>query len=471
MVGVAVLAVALAGALVPSAAQASTTIQVGPGRAYTTVKAAAAAAASGSVIEIDAGTYRGAEALLRLNGNKTLTIRGVGKVVLDAAGAAEDGKGIFVVDNGTVTIENITFTNARVPDHNGAGIRLGDGHLTVRGCAFFNNEMGLLTDNLASTTVELYDNEFAYSTATSAEGFTHNVYIGRNGLLVAEGNYSHHADGGHLFKSRAGVNIIRYNRFTDDNDPATFRASYELDLPDGGQALVVGNIFGQSADGDNATVVSFARENTDVWPANELYVAHNTFLSDRPGISPLLGSDPSAKIVWQNNQAQSTLELNPQSTIVAQGGNATFTAGQLDAVSFLPDASLHAAQSGTTVAPALLPAALTSRGGSMTPTQQYQHPASTSDIGPPVLPGAVQVPGSTPPSPQPSPTITVESPTPTTTDGVVTSAPTPGFPVVVFAVVAAVVLVALVAGGALVVTRRKLSHQPTVASPQQTSHH
>jgi hypothetical protein len=349
----------------------------------------------------------------------------------------------------------------------------------VKNCKFFHNEMGLLTDNRASTTVELYNNEFAYSTATSNRGYTHNVYIGRNGLLIAEGNYSHHADGGHLFKSRAAVNIIRYNRFTDENDPATSRASYELDLPDGGQALVVGNVFGQSAYGDNTTLVSFARENAGVWPSNELYAAHNTFLNDRSSTSPLLGADPSAKIVWQNNLLQSNLSFSPSGTIVAQGGNATFTAGQLDGA-FLPDAVSQAALSGSTVAPSdsLLPAALTSRGGSMTPTQQYQHPASTSGIVTLILPGAVQIAGSaSPPVPQPAPSPTVTStpgkqdvpvPGDVTSPPAPTSAPTPtlaagggltgglastGSSATVAALVA---LVVLLAGGALVVSRRIL---------------
>ena len=50
-----------------------------------------------------------------------------------------------MVRGGAITIENIEFTGARVPDKNGAGIRFEQGQLEVRDCIFENNQNGILT--------------------------------------------------------------------------------------------------------------------------------------------------------------------------------------------------------------------------------------------------------------------------------------------------------------------------------------
>jgi hypothetical protein len=377
-------------AAIPTTASASAVYQVGPARVYKTIAAAAAVAPSGSVIEIDAGTYAGNDALLYLSEseNKTLTIRGVGEVILSAAGKSTGGKGIFVVDGGEVTIENITFRDATVPDGNGAGIRLGDGRLVVRNSIFLYNENGILAGNLSTTTVELYHNEFGYSTSTTTPGYTHNIYIGRVGSLIAEGNYFHDAGAGHLFKSRAAVNIIRYNRFSEENEGGNWHASYELDLPNGGQALVVGNTFGKVTRDQNSNIMTFGSEGLS--GNDHLYMAYNTFLS---GITPsqLLVLASGATVVWQNNLWQDHLTL--ADTLIAQGvhGNAAFSAGQLEP-NLLPNPALQASLANTVVplSDAVLPVEITALGGSLTPTRQYKHPMTTEAIGAPVLPGAMQ---------------------------------------------------------------------------------
>ncbi len=63
---------------------------------------------------------------------------------------AAEGKGIFVIKGGNVTIENLGFFGARVRDRNGAGIRLERGRLKVVRCVFEGNENGILTSNNSS---------------------------------------------------------------------------------------------------------------------------------------------------------------------------------------------------------------------------------------------------------------------------------------------------------------------------------
>jgi hypothetical protein len=60
--------------------------------------------------------------------------------------------------------------------------------------------------------------------------------------------YSHHANVGHLLKSRALINYILYNRLSDE---LTGTSSYELDLPSGGTSYVIGNVIEQGPNSQN----------------------------------------------------------------------------------------------------------------------------------------------------------------------------------------------------------------------------
>ena len=54
------------------------------------------------------------------------------------------GKAIWVIAGDDVVVDNVTFSGARVPDENGAGIRAEGRNLTVRNSRFYDNENGLL---------------------------------------------------------------------------------------------------------------------------------------------------------------------------------------------------------------------------------------------------------------------------------------------------------------------------------------
>lgn len=249
-------------------------IRVGPGRAITRIGVAAQMAKDGSVIEIDAGDYIADVATWD---RASLTIRGLGdRVRLIAAGASAGEKAIWVVRRGRVVIENIEFVGARVPDRNGAGIRLEAGQLLVRNCSFIDNESGILTADDPGATLDVESSTFSYT--GYGDGLSHAVYIGAIARFRLSGSYVHHANVGHLVKSRARVNRIEYNRLTDESGG---RASYELDLPNGGLADVVGNIIQQSASTRNSVIVSFGEEGYH-WPQNELRFVHNTVVNDHP---------------------------------------------------------------------------------------------------------------------------------------------------------------------------------------------
>ena len=137
-------------------------------------------------------------------------------------------------------------------------------------CAFIGNEMGLLTNNDVSTTLDVVGSEFAYNFRYGTHN--HNLYVGAIAKLTLTDSYLHHARTGHLLKSRAAVSELRYNRITDE---AGGHASYEVEFPNGGEALLLGNLNAQSAGTENDSIISFGAEGYR-WPRNALHLSSNT---------------------------------------------------------------------------------------------------------------------------------------------------------------------------------------------------
>ena len=91
-------------------------LTVGLGQEFATLSAAIAASQDGDVIQVQAGTYTDDFAVI----NTKITIEGVGGMVhLVAATSPPNGKAILVT-NTDVTLSNLEFSGAQVPDGNGA---------------------------------------------------------------------------------------------------------------------------------------------------------------------------------------------------------------------------------------------------------------------------------------------------------------------------------------------------------------
>ena len=285
--------------LVAPAAYAGT-LQVGPDKQYTTIAAAATAAADGDVIELDAVTFHEAVTWSRDN----LTIRGVGgRAVIDMTGRAiSNAKGIFVTSGANITIENIEFVGAAVPDLNGAGIRWqGAGSLTVRNCVFRSNEDGILGGNFADNTAVIEFNEFV-DNGRGDLGYTHAVYFSTVESVTFRGNWSHAmygggADIGHLFKSRARRNFVLYNRLTSEDT----LSSYEVNIPQGGEAYVIGNLIQQRV-GSQRTMISFGDGDGTQYTGSKLHVVNNTFVNENSGSATFIRTTQAdAQLVVANN--------------------------------------------------------------------------------------------------------------------------------------------------------------------------
>jgi hypothetical protein len=248
-------------------------IVVGPGGQPLGLRDAVQRARDGDTIELLPGEYRGEVVVIE---QKRLTLRGLGKrPVLLADGKIAEGKAILVVRDGEVTVDNIEFRGARAPDANGAGIRFEKGRLKVLRSAFFDNENAILTANFEDAELEIVDSEFGNAPRVVG-GLHHLLYAGRIAKLTVTGSRFHTGFEGHLIKSRARETRLAYNLI---NDGPQGRASYEVDLPNGGLATLIGNIIGQSPGTENPVVVSYGAEGRG-WDRNVLLMSHNTLLND-----------------------------------------------------------------------------------------------------------------------------------------------------------------------------------------------
>lgn len=233
-------------------AAASSTISVAPGQS---LAQAVQRAADGDIIELLPGEHRGQVAVLA---QRRLTLRGAPgdkRPVLLAEGQSAEGKAILVVRGGSVQIENLEFRGARVQHLNGAGIRFERGQLWVRNCAFFDNQNGILAGNVDDAELTVEDSVFGQAALNTP--LPHLIYVGRIARFVLQGSHLSGGLNGHLVKSRARVNEVRYNHLVDG---AEGRASYELEFPNGGSATVVGNVIAQSEFSSNPAIVSFGAE-------------------------------------------------------------------------------------------------------------------------------------------------------------------------------------------------------------------
>jgi len=265
--------IAVAACVLSFGAARSATWLVGPNGLPHSFAQAIANAKDGDQIDVLPGTYKGDVAVIT---QRRLSIRGVDRrPIFEADGKSAEGKAIWVVRNGDIEIENIEFRGARVADNNGAGIRFEKGRLLIRKCRFIDNQNGLLTANFDDAELHIEDSEFAQ--APHAKGtLPHLLYVGRIGQFSVTGSRFHQGFEGHLIKSRARVSRIAYNLIVDGRGGG---ASYEIDLPVGGDAVIIGNIIGQSADTQNPVVVAYGAEGK-AWEKNHLLLSHNTLISE-----------------------------------------------------------------------------------------------------------------------------------------------------------------------------------------------
>jgi len=254
----------------------------------------ALASHDGDTLQVQAGAYINDFATVTTK----ITIEGVGGMVrLIATQAPLDGKAILTT-NTDVTLDHLEFSGAQVADGNGAGVRYQGGSLVITNSYFHDNQDGILGGPATAGTgsITIRSSEFAHNGA--GDGLTHNLYAGDVGSLVIDQSYFHDAVVGHEIKSRAERTTITNSRIQDG---PTGTASYSIDLPNGGAALIQGNVIQQGPASKNPAMIVFGEEG-GLRASNMLRVASNTILNDL--------ASPSISAVWNATAAPADVTGN-----------------------------------------------------------------------------------------------------------------------------------------------------------------
>ena len=247
------------------------TLRVGPGGDVSNIAEAARRAQDGDTVLILSGTYRG-DVTTWLQKRLTI-VGGHPRPILEAAGKSAEDKAIWVLRQGDFVVRNIEFRGARVPDGNGAGIRFERGTLEVDNCVFRDNQNGILTANFADAHLRIHNSLFA-DAPQQVSPLPHLLYIGQIGSAEIRGSIFTNGFSGHLIKSRAARTVLEDNLIVD---APTGRASYEVDLPNGGVALLHRNTISQSAYSRNPAIIAYGAEGSH-WPDNRLELRDNILI-------------------------------------------------------------------------------------------------------------------------------------------------------------------------------------------------
>jgi Right handed beta helix region len=284
---------------VPATAQSSTPFQnADTGRSYPTLqKAVDSIGDDEGTIIVAPGTYR--QCAIQTVGVIAFRAAVPGQVVFD--GATCEGKAALVLRGQAASIDGIIFQNMRVPDANGAGIRLEKGDLTVTRAIFRNSEQGILTAEDRSASIRIDQSTFSgLGRCDRGLSCAHSIYIGGYGSLTVTNSRFERGNGGHYVKSRAARVTITDNAFDDTRGKET---NYMIDLPNGAIGSIVRNIFVQGASKENysafITVAPEGRQQTSTGlsiNANEASIAagvdrQTTFLADWSGDRIALGGN------------------------------------------------------------------------------------------------------------------------------------------------------------------------------------
>ncbi|MGE0776018.1 MAG: right-handed parallel beta-helix repeat-containing protein, partial [Sphingomonadaceae bacterium] len=231
-----------------------------------------------ATIRIAPGVYR--DCAVQERGRIAFVAAEPGKVVFDG-GTCED-KAALVLRGRGASVDGIIFRNMRVPDANGAGIRLEQGPLTVTNATFRDSEQGILSADDPSATIRIDRSTFSgLGRCDRGLSCAHSIYIGHYGALVVTRSRFERGNGGHYVKSRAARAEISDSSFDDTQGKAT---NYMIDLPAGSVGTITRNMFVQGPNKENhsamITVAAEARENS----SRGLSIAGNT-ASLAPGVS------------------------------------------------------------------------------------------------------------------------------------------------------------------------------------------
>lgn len=239
---------------------------------------------AGTVV-VAPGTYKDCASF----GGQDLVLRAATPSTAIFDGGACGGKATLVLGGANATIDGIVFQNIRVPDGNGAGIRLEWGNLHIIRSTFRNSEEGILTGGYEQGVITIERSTFSGLGGCPESGCSHSIYVGGYGKLTVSKCRFEKGTGGHYVKSRARETDVLDSSFDDTGGRNT---NYMIDLPAGSVGLIARNEFVQGRGKENhSALIAVAAENR-ANPSAGLRIEGNT-ASLAPGapLNPVFVAD------------------------------------------------------------------------------------------------------------------------------------------------------------------------------------
>ncbi|WAT16985.1 right-handed parallel beta-helix repeat-containing protein [Aurantiacibacter sp. MUD11] len=252
--GIAVAAIPLAALFAQDRAAPFTVVETG--RGYQDLQDAVNAIGNArGTIAIAPGRYE--QCAVQEAGQVAYLAAEPGSVVFD--GVTCEGKAALVLRGVSAEVAGLVFENMRVPDYNGAGIRLEQGDLTVAESWFRDSQQGILTHNDTGGQLVIDRSTFTrLGTCEGSGGCAHSIYTGEYGYVRVTRSRFEEGRGGHYVKSRAIRVDVASSSFDDTRGRGT---NYMIDLPGGASGQISNNWFVQGQDKENyAAFIAVAAE-------------------------------------------------------------------------------------------------------------------------------------------------------------------------------------------------------------------
>jgi Right handed beta helix region len=220
-------------------------------------------------IVIAPGTY--GDCASQRGGNITYRAAVAGQAIFD--GGICEGKAALVLGGLSARVEGLVFRNMRVPDGNGAGIRLEKGNLDVVNSMFRNSEEGILSAPDPEGEVVIDRSTFSgLGRCDRGLSCAHSIYIGDYGSLTVTRSRFERGRGGHYLKSNSGRVSVSDSSFDDSQGKAT---NYMIDLPSGAVGTITGNTFVQGRDKENHSAFIAVAAEARTHPSAGLSISGN----------------------------------------------------------------------------------------------------------------------------------------------------------------------------------------------------
>ncbi len=287
-----------------------TTLEVGPGKAYSRIEVAVKAAKSGDTIAIFPDPTGYAKSAVRIQ-TPGLTIRGIDTkpVSIKGDGFEYSGDGsvpraIIQVDpeGEGAKIENLDLSGAHNSTFNGAGVRIqAANQVTVRNCLIHDNDMGIMSngqpENKNAAVNQVIEYCLIHSNGNLKDpGYNHNLYLGGTSVALRSCEIRNSTTG-HNVKSRAHYIEIT-NCWIHD------AANREIDLPEAwdttrpnSNAVLIGNriVKDPNCKGNRGVIHFGVEKGTRL---GDIYLIQNTIVT--PFSSPVVTVTSKNTTIYAN---------------------------------------------------------------------------------------------------------------------------------------------------------------------------